>query len=79
MANVLLGMPGRNLHMDHQIFPPENDTKFSVLMFLGLRRLHLTFPEELRDWGFIGGSIDSLKYSCTQSESDWAYVSAIFN
>jgi hypothetical protein len=29
MANVLLGMPGRNLHMDHQIFPPENDTKLS--------------------------------------------------
>jgi hypothetical protein len=29
MANVLLGMPGRNLHMDFQIFPPENDTKFS--------------------------------------------------
>jgi hypothetical protein len=27
MANVLLGMPERNLHMDHQIFPSENDTK----------------------------------------------------
>jgi hypothetical protein len=27
MANVLLGMPGGNLHMDFQIFPPENDTK----------------------------------------------------
>jgi hypothetical protein len=27
MANVLLGMPGRNLHMDFQIFPPENGTK----------------------------------------------------
>jgi hypothetical protein len=29
MANVLLGMPGRNLYMDLQTFPPENDTKFS--------------------------------------------------
>jgi hypothetical protein len=29
MANVLLGMPRRNLHMDSQIFPPANDTKFS--------------------------------------------------
>jgi hypothetical protein len=28
MINVLLGMPGRNLHMDLQIFSPENDTKF---------------------------------------------------
>jgi hypothetical protein len=27
MANVLLGMPGRNLHMNHQIFPSENGTK----------------------------------------------------
>jgi hypothetical protein len=27
MANVLLGMPGRNLHMNHQIFPLENGTK----------------------------------------------------
>jgi hypothetical protein len=29
MTNVLLGMLGRNLHMDLQIFPPKNDTKFS--------------------------------------------------
>jgi hypothetical protein len=30
MANVLLGIPGRNLHIDFQIYPPENDTKFSI-------------------------------------------------
>jgi hypothetical protein len=27
MANVLLGMPERNLHMNLQIFLPENGTK----------------------------------------------------
>jgi hypothetical protein len=27
MTNVLLGMPGRNLHMNLQIFPRENDKK----------------------------------------------------
>jgi hypothetical protein len=29
LTNVLLGMLGSNLHMDLQILPLENDTKFS--------------------------------------------------
>jgi hypothetical protein len=36
----------------------------SLLMFLRFRRLYLTCLEELKNWGFVGGSIDSLNYPC---------------
>jgi hypothetical protein len=32
MTNVLLGMPGRNLHMDHQIFSPKMIKKFPEIV-----------------------------------------------
>ncbi len=37
---------------------------YHFLMSLSLWRLHLTILVELRDWEFVGGSIDSLMYSC---------------
>ncbi len=45
-------------------FSPKMIRDFLFLMFFRLRRLHLTSPEELRNWGCVGGSIDSLNYSC---------------
>jgi hypothetical protein len=50
VTTVLLGMLGRDMNMNLQIILPENG-------------LHLTCPAELRNWGFVGGSIDSLMYS----------------
>jgi hypothetical protein len=37
---------------------------FPFLMLLRFRRLYLTSLEELRNWGFVGGSTESLNYSC---------------
>ncbi len=67
-------------------FPPKMIQNFSFLMFLRLWRLYLTCLKELRNWGFVGGSIDSLNYSCyvsieffiflqfcPVSNNDWAH------
>jgi hypothetical protein len=45
-------------------FAPKMVQNFPFLMLLRFRRLHLTSLEELRNWGFVGGSTDSLNYSC---------------
>jgi hypothetical protein len=63
-AFILLGMPGRSIQMDPQIFPPKMIHNFRFLMFPRFRRLYLTNLVELSSWRFFGGSIDSFKYSC---------------
>jgi hypothetical protein len=57
-------MPGKDIQMDSQTFPPENDTIFFVSDVPRFKRPYLTSLVELRSWGFFGGSIDSFKYSC---------------
>jgi hypothetical protein len=45
-------------------FPLKMIQNFLFLMLLRFKRLYLTSLEELRNWGFVGGSTDSLNYSC---------------
>jgi hypothetical protein len=61
VADELLAMPGRNLHMNSSIFQPKKIQNFLFLMFLKFKMLYLTSLVELRSLGFFGGSIDSLE------------------
>jgi hypothetical protein len=63
VADELLGMPGRNLQINSQIFPLKMIRYLLFLVFLRFRRLYLTSVDDLRSWGFFGGSIDPFKYS----------------
>jgi hypothetical protein len=55
-------------------FPPKMIQNFPFLTFLRFRRLHLTCSEELRNWGFVGGSIDSLTCSCIFQWNFWYFL-----
>jgi hypothetical protein len=64
MADELLGMPGRNMQMISRHFRPKMKYIFLDLMFSRLKKFSLTNLVELRSWGFFGGSLDFIKYSC---------------
>jgi hypothetical protein len=61
METELLGMPGREVLWNFTGFFKSLNETYRFFSIFRLRGLHLTCFVEERNWGFFGGSIDTIR------------------